>query len=381
MLGGGHSHLVALRRLHRQRQDLDLTLVSRHPDSVYSGMIPGVIAGHYAPEQARINLQRFCEQNGCRWRQSDIRQLDADKRELTDSDGRSIPYDVLSVNIGAESTPICHSHDSAEIYPVKPIDNFFEHWQSAMQGIQQTLRQQPNARPRLCIVGGGAAAVEVALAVFDRLAGDNPDGARRIQWQLISASPVLLPSHSRRVQKRLTEQLTQRGFSLHLNERIDDTRRDHRGLTLQSGSGRHWQVDAVIAATQVSGQHWLRHGSGPRLTENGFIMVNQQLQSLSHPELFAAGDAAHFAPSPLPKSGVYAVRQGRVLADNLLRWCRGQALHRYRPQRHSLSLIRVGPGRALASRGWFCAEGAWAWRWKDAIDRRFIAQFQSEAHR
>ena len=105
------------------------------------------------------------------------------------------------------------------------------------------------------------------------------------------------------------------------------------------------------------------------------MRVDESLQSVSHREVFAAGNAAAF-PCPLPKSGVYAVRQGAVLARNLKRAIVGRPLKPYRPQEKTLYLISCGRKYAIASRGAWSAEGAWAWRWKDWIDRRWMARFR-----
>ena len=103
--------------------------------------------------------------------------------------------------------------------------------------------------------------------------------------------------------------------------------------------------------------------------------MNPDLRSVSHPDVFAAGDNASLEGPALPKSGVYAVRQGAVLAENLKLALTGKELRRYVPQKESLSLISCGAKYAIASRGGWSAEGRWAWYWKDWLDRRWIARF------
>lgn len=109
------------------------------------------------------------------------------------------------------------------------------------------------------------------------------------------------------------------------------------------------------------------------------MRIDEQLRSVSHPQVFATGDCASWAGQALPKAGVHAVRMGPVLASNLRAALRAPAaagdLRVHRPQPRFLALLATGDGRAIASRGPFGAEGAWAWRWKHRIDRRFLKQF------
>jgi len=76
-----------------------------------------------------------------------------------------------------------------------------------------------------------------------------------------------------------------------------------------------------------------------------------------------------------PRSGVYAVRQGPRLADNLRRALVGEPLVAYRPQKRARALISSGSRHAVAAYGPIALSGAWVWQWKDFIDRRFIRKY------
>ena len=159
------------------------------------------------------------------------------------------------------------------------------------------------------------------------------------------------------------------------------------GVTVQLGSGWCGPVDAgsdvVLWATGAEAHDWQRDPSrrgALAVDGEGFVRIDSQLRSVSHPQVFASGDCASWSDHALPKAGVHAVRMGSVLARNLRAALVGPAdagpLEAYRPQRQFLALLATGDGRAIASRGVFGAEGAWAWRWKDRIDRRFLERFR-----
>lgn len=116
-----------------------------------------------------------------------------------------------------------------------------------------------------------------------------------------------------------------------------------------------------------------------RVADDGFLAIDANLRSAGGPpDVFAAGDVATSVTHPRPKAGVFAVRQGPLLAANLRRHLCGQPLRRFRPQARWLSLISTGSRSAIATRAWLAISGAWLWRWKDRIDRAFMARFSTE---
>jgi NADH dehydrogenase FAD-containing subunit len=138
--------------------------------------------------------------------------------------------------------------------------------------------------------------------------------------------------------------------------------------------GTRVACDAPVIALGAAAAAWLQ-GSGLALDERGFIATGPTLQSTSHPDVFAAGDVASRADAPHAKSGVYAVRAGPALALNLRRRLAGGALLPHLPQQRTLNLLSCGDRHAIACWGPWSAEGRWVWRWKDRIDRAFIARF------
>jgi hypothetical protein len=117
--------------------------------------------------------------------------------------------------------------------------------------------------------------------------------------------------------------------------------------------------------------------SGLPLDEEGFLLTEATLKTTADAPVFAVGDAGTIRNQPVPKAGVYAVRQGPVLWENLRRALRGEPLKPYRPQQRFLKLLNRGDGTALGEYGQTSFEGAWAWRLKDWIDVRFVEKYQN----
>jgi len=369
LLGGGHSHLFVLERLAMQRPPgVRVTLVTRDLHTPYSGMLPGYIAGHYSYDESHIDLLPLARRAGARVIHGAVEAIDADARRVSVRGRPALHYDLLSINIGSRPLLPQTDRDAANQVAVKPVDGFIRCWRQLEQRLAQA-----SAALHLAVVGGGAGGVELALALRYRAAQlAAAQGGLRIS--LLTDEDELLTGHNAQVRRRIGKVLRQRRIEVLYRHRVEA----FEGGRLRGDFTPPLAVDAVIWATSASAAPWLR-SSGLALDERGFIAVDACLQSLSHPEVFAAGDIAAVERHARPKSGVFAVRQGKPLARNLLRKLQGEALRPFTPQRQFLSLISTGDRRAIASRGRWALQGAWCWRLKDRIDRRFVERFSAPA--
>lgn len=374
MIGGGHSHLVALRYFSTRAFTADITLISRDTHSIYSGMLPGAIAGHYTLDDTLIHLPSLCRRVGVNWHRASVTAIDPDHHTVRCDDQQQFDYDVVSIDTGTDAHWPGLDQPSS-LVAVKPVATLFQRWRQLHDRVLQRLQSDPTTPLRIATVGAGAAGIEVTLAMYRGLQQVCGAEFRRIHWLLFSATPTCMSTHNRWVQARVQRELRARGFELFSDQVIEEILPTASGLVVTGASGQRWPVDEVLLAIPAGGQSWLAD-SALATSGDGFVRVNRQLQSVSHASVFAAGDIAHFEPQPLPKSGVYAVRQGGILAHNLLRQLQQQSLQPFKPQPHALSLVSLGDQRALASRGALAAWGAWVWHWKDRIDRRFVAQFK-----
>lgn len=361
LLGGGHSHLAVLRAFGmRPLAGLRVTLISPDSHTAYSGMLPGLVAGHYEFDETHIDLPRLCRFAGARFLRCRAAGIDTDgKRVLID--GRpSVPYDILSINSGSlpDLTQVPGAGEHA--VPVKPVAAFLARWRDLENKVLAG-----GGSLRIGIVGAGAGGVEIAMALRHRLRGQAD-----ARLHVFEAAADLLPGHNKVVRRKIERALARQGIALHQGQPVSLV--DAGGLTLSGGV--RFDLDAVIWTTQAAPPGWIA-ASGLARDEAGFLLLDPTLRSRSHPEVFAAGDVGAIAGHPRPKSGVFAVRQGPPLADNLRRASLERPLRRFRPQKRFLSLIATGGRAAVASRGALAVEGALLWRCKDRIDRRFMGRF------
>ena len=362
LAGGGHAHLHVLRALAARRwPGVEVLLVTPYLRQIYSGMVPGWMAGHYALDQCAAPLEPLARAAGVRVRQETVTGIDAARRLLRTSASGDLSYDVLSLDTGAQVDSSCLAATGAALLPIRPLEEFVVGWNRQVELAMQ------RGTASLVVVGAGAAGVELALAARYRLA--SALGGKNVQVSLVAGSG-LMPGHGAGIVKRVRRALREH----QVVELLGYAAGSPEGLLLDNGATI--AADTVIAATGVRPPAWLA-GSGLGLAGDGFVAVADGQRSVSHPEVFAGGDVASRVDAPHAKSGVYAVRAGPVLARNLERALAGQPLVPYQPQKRTLYLLATGSREAILSWGGLSATGHWVWRWKDWIDRRFMSQYHS----
>jgi len=375
LIGGGHSHVGVLHMFAMNPlPGARLTVICTDTDTPYSGMLPGYIAGHYSFDDVHIDLRRLAEFAGARYYRDEAVGIDRAARKVLCRNRPPVPYDALSINIG--STPqLARVAGAAEhAVPVKPIRRFNERWLALLDRVCK----HPGVTT-IAVVGAGAGGVELTLAMQYRLRnellalGRDPD---ELRFHLFSADPQILATHNARVRQAFEKVLVERGVVVHRAAEVTQVAERQ----LQTRSGEVLEVDEIVWVTQAGGAAWLRD-TGLALDDKGFVRVRDTLQTETDPLIFAAGDCAAVIDHPLEKAGVFAVRMGRPLTENLRRTVLSQSLIHYRPQQRWLALISTGDRHAIASRGEFYAAGDLVWRWKDWIDRRFMRKFTDLAAR
>lgn len=356
LLGAGHAHMVAMRQWLEQGTALpkDTILINPEPEAWYSGMMPGLIAGRFAREACLIELEPLCQQLGIALQLRRVVSLDIQSQCVWFRDGGSLPFSLLSINSG--SVPHALPTDgSIPLLPVKPFADFYRRW--------QTWREENSGRTDLAIVGGGAAAVEIALAVsaHDQL---------RTLTVTVYVDHEVLPGFSGKVSGRVKSLLERRGVQIRQQARVGYI---ENGILYRSDNNRVGSADVVITATGSAPLSWY-HNTQLDTDKDGFIGVEPTLQACRQNNVFVSGDACSLANNP--RSGVYAVRHGAVLANNIPARLNDQPLIPFHPQSKALALLSTGDGGAVARYGGAGASHPFIRPalgvWKDHLDKTYI---------
>lgn len=403
LIGGGHSHAIVLKMFGtKPLRGVRLTLITDVLHAPYSGMLPGHVAGFYDYDECHIDLRSIAEFAGCQILVDRAIAIDFSKNRVICQNRPPVNFDCLSIDIG--STPAILSVPGAAEYAIaaKPVPEFLASWNQLIAQRQN----HPEKPLRIAIVGGGAGGVELALNMQSRLQEKEarskknpplhpPRGEKRgkkeeeLEFHLFHSGAELMPGHNKRVRRRLKEILISRGIQLHLMEKVSAIEKQEMreiasnarcpmpNYQISCESNFKLECDRIFWVTQASAANWIGE-SGLATDSNGFMQVSDCLQSVSHPNVFGAGDIAAMVNYPRPKAGVFAVRQGKPLFENLQQFLLAKPLKPFAPQSQYLALIGTGNQRAIASRGNFMWESPLLWYWKDWIDRKFMQKFSNK---
>ena len=389
LIGGGHSHVQAIKHFAMKPiRGLRITLVSDRVEAPYSGMLPSLLAGWYRHEQAHFDMQRICQRAGIRLIIGEVTDVDALKKVVTIHGYPPLRYDLLSINVGSRPKMIDTFNNNTtalgkQLIPLKPIYRFLPRWNSLIGKLKTWTSYQPAS---LAVVGGGVAGVEVSLILQQLLKQMDI----KADLNLFQRDAELLPGHSEKIVQTMKSKLSSAGIGVNVDHQVRGY--DGQIIKFERAGKDHQGYPAhfVLLATQAAAPRWIRD-TALAVNPEGFLRVDDNLRVQGQDDVFGAGDCIHFESRPLPKAGVFAVRQGKILSKNLRirimtmfprkRFVPLPALKAYQPQKKTLALITSGERKATMSYHLggipLSFEGRWVWLWKDWVDRRFMERFQN----
>ena len=361
LVGGGHANIEVLRRFGLKREpDTEITLINTSRHTVYSRMLPGLVAGHYGWRACFIDLEVLARFAGARLLRDIAVGLDLERKLVRCADAAEVPYDIASVDVGSAPSAPAFPHPDSRPMSVRPVQRFISTWDGLVH-------EAGDRELTLQVVGATTAAIELCLSMQHRLLRRVPQN--RVKFGVIAPTADILPDHNAGVRRRVTRILRGRGVAIRTARRV--LRVASKDLILEGDEVV--PADHVLWATGPSAPRWLGE-IGLRTNDEGFVLIDDKLRALSHPDIFAAGDVATMVDHQQP-SELSAVHQGPSLAANLRLALRGDTPRAFEPPSSLLQLITTGDQNAIASWGPLHAEGHWVWNWKDRIDRSFIRRY------
>jgi NADH dehydrogenase FAD-containing subunit len=362
LAGGGHAHMLTLANLHRfVEKGVAVTVIGPSAQHYYSGMGPGMLGKIYAPEEIRFETQRVVEKKGGTFVLGKVVRIDAKAQQVHLESGETVPYDVLSCNLGSQVPPQILKGSLADIYPVKPIERLL----AAQKRILELVARKKIA---VGIIGGGPSAVEIAGNIW-RLT--QAPGLRPADIRILT-SGTLMPDHPGGVRAKALASMQNRGITI-----VEDCRADEISTgRVTDARGNILQFDIVFVAIGVKPSPVFSASAIPTGPDGG-MRVNRYLQSVTSDNIFGGGDCIFFEERPLDKVGVYAVRQNPIIYHNLMATIDGTELKPFEPGGKYLLIFNLGDGTGIFHKWWILFGGRLAFRFKDYLDRKFMRTFQA----
>jgi len=370
LIGGGHVHVQVLQAFATTPpDDCRITLIASEAVAMYSGMAPGFVAGDYSRDELSIDLRPLAAACNAEFIENRCERVFPELKRIELDDGRRLSYDVASFNVGSTLVGRNLQGVAEHTLPTRPLTKLIGGI-SAMIG---RAKAHPTDQPfRLVVVGAGVAGIELAFTTQSRL---RKETGRSIHTTVLDSAGRILASLPGAFVRRVERLADRRGISFCNDAKV--VRICNHGVILQSGN--RIDSDATLWVTGPAGHRLFPNSPGIETDDRGFAWTRCTLQLKNHEDIFAVGDCGTLCDYPhTPKAGVYAVRQGSLLAHNLRAQLCGEPLGSYKPQRDFLTLCNMGNGYAIGCKKNLSFGGRWVLRLKDRIDRAFMRRFQSD---
>ncbi len=365
LLGIGHTNAHVLRMWKMNPiPDTDLTCISDYTIATYSGMLPAVLAGQIPAERMQIDLVKLCSSVDARLITDRVSGINHQTSEVLFVDRPPVVFDALSIGIGSTASTGGVDIESDSFVQIKPMQTFLERLRTAIAIVEQ---RSERGELQVVVVGSGVAGIEITFCLPSFLKSTT---SRSFSLHLVTRSDQILPEVEERTRDLVAREFDQRNVTVLAGKAV--TRVTPDAVMLDDGGTIN--ADLVIWATGAAPPALLSQLDLAR-DDRGFIATDRTLQSTSENKVFAVGDTGTIIDEGLPKAGVYAVRQGPILWENLHRLLDGRQLQKYKPQRSFLKLMNLGDGRAIGQWKGFAFSGRWVMRLKDTIDSSFIDKY------
>ncbi len=364
LVGGGHAHVEVLRAAARTpMRGVEITLVSPFARQLYSSTMPSQLREGADEESRAFDLRSLCRAADARYIEGSADHVVSGAHPVVHAAGETLACDALSLDIGSIPAGLATPGVREHAFAIRPLSR----WRDLLARIAELTRSGASAP--CCVVGGGAGGIELALALEHRLRASRVDG----RVSLVDEAQRLMPGIPERATTRVVAMLRARGITIHTGASV--SRVDREAVTL--GDGMRVESVLTIWATGADAPP-LIGSSGLPADADGYLLVDESLQSIDGSPIWGAGDCIALRHAPwAPKSGVMAVRAAPILAHNLRAAMEGGAMRRYHPQRYAMAILDTSDERGLLMWRSLTSHSRWALALKSTIDQRFLARYRA----
>lgn len=298
--------------------------------------------------------------------QKRVSRIVGEENKLILEDGSELEYDVLALNVGSKTKDTNNVKGVWEhSLTTRPINDLL----GKIRAKEDELKSK-GIVPTVVVCGGGAAGTELSMAFKKRW---TKFFGQDIKLSLIAAHEGPVAAEVRQTRDQIELGLKERGIDVITNAIVTEVKPNSVLLK----DGREIPCDVAVWATGAD-PHTVTAESDLDILK-GFFRVNDFMQSTSHPNVFGGGDCVqmeNYVDKAYPtKAGVYAVRAGPIVTQNVMNYVAQKPLVKYVPQTGFLSLLMTGDGRSIGSKFGISFYGTWVWRMKDYIDMSFMNLF------
>lgn len=357
LAGCGHAHLETVVNLELfLNKGIKVSVVSENTRHYYSGMAPGYIGGTYTKEEISFDIKSMIEKKGGIFIKDQVIKTNPNKKELILKNSQNINYDIISFNTGSIINPL-NITDSENVFNVKPIYELIKLKECLFQF---SFKDKIN----ICIAGAGPAGIEISCAIDYFL---RKRGIKNYKIILVSGNSFLRgfsKSSCKKVKKILISK------NIEISDSIIEKIHKNRVYT----DKKDFYSDIIVCASGIKISDIFKE-SGIGGFDDG-LLVGKTLNSPYYPYIFGGGDCISFKDKRLNKVGVYAVRQGPVLMQNLYSHALRKDLISFNPQEKYLKILNLGCRSGLLEKNNFSFYGKPAFFIKNFIDKKFMKKYK-----
>ncbi|MCZ8511816.1 NAD(P)/FAD-dependent oxidoreductase [Paenibacillus filicis] len=333
ILGGGYGGLLSAlsARANLTPEEATITVINRVPSHQIITELHRLAAGNVDEKAVALPLEKLLKDKGINLKIGTVESIDPEGRKVLLHDGTSYGYDALVLALGSETNYFGIPGLQENSFTLKSVGDANRIFAHVNERIRAYAKSKNQADATFVIGGGGLTGVELVGELADELPGicrKNGVDFADVKLYLVEAMPSILPIFSADLIERATTSLEKRGVQFLTGLAITEV----NGYTVSLKDGRTIETGTLVWTGGVQGSSLVAN-CGIEVNR-GRATVNEHLQSVSHSDVFLAGDCAVvFGPEgrPYPPTAQLAWQMGELAGANIAAAFKGSKMDAFSP--------------------------------------------------